>query len=569
MKKSIKYMTYMIFIIFGIIVSYLFLLSIFSTSYISTCPFPDKEFTYYCPDNPWMHIIILSIFSLIGILIFHFSHYTRRIVLILEKFAKYIPFVVFICGVLWIYTIKLVPIADQLAVVNAAAYFKHGDFSFMEKGSYLDIYPHQLGLVLIIYYFSLIFGENNYMFFQLINVISLAVIVFLSSKLAFEITKSKAISAIITYFSALFFPLFLYSVFIYGTMPGLALTFLSFYLLLRYINGDSVIKLVIAVFCIVIAVFIKQNYLIGLIAFSIILVFYSIKEKHFPSLLLLLLIIPIYLSGTVFINSEIKRITGITPGSGYPKSSWIYMGMKENATKASGWFYDYTSEIYSTYDMDTDKTNSAIIYDIKIRLKDFINDPLYAIKFFSKKTASQWNNPTFQCFWIYLSSYSLDARNLHQTDFTDKIIGISEDSTVNKNIINVFNTFQSFILFGAVLYCVYYIKRSAQETDIKTLLLPLFFIGGFLFHLMWEAKSLYTLPYFVTLIPLAIIGFKDFIIDLYVSTFVNKRMLSKPIIILIILVVLVLLISVLPWNINNDIFKIVEYSEQYSTDTWN
>ena len=33
-------------------------------------------------------------------------------------------------------------------------------------------------------------------------------------------------------------------------------------------------------------------------------------------------------------------------------------------------------------------------------------------------------------------------------------------------------------------------------------------VGGFLFHLVWEAKGQYTLPYMVLVIPLAVEGWR-------------------------------------------------------------
>ena len=32
-------------------------------------------------------------------------------------------------------------------------------------------------------------------------------------------------------------------------------------------------------------------------------------------------------------------------------------------------------------------------------------------------------------------------------------------------------------------------------------------IGGFMFHMVWEAKSQYTLPYFVLLLPYTVMGY--------------------------------------------------------------
>lgn len=40
------------------------------------------------------------------------------------------------------------------------------------------------------------------------------------------------------------------------------------------------------------------------------------------------------------------------------------------------------------------------------------------------------------------------------------------------------------------------------------ILLPITFIGGFVFHIFWEAKGLFAMPYFLLLIPLCVLGYQ-------------------------------------------------------------
>ena len=63
---------------------------------------------------------------------------------------------------------------------------------------------------------------------------------------------------------------------------------------------------------------------------------------------------------------------------------------------------------------------------------------------------------------------------------------------------------QSIILLGSMLYAV---NTLIEGTFAGAAVLPLTFIGGFIFHLFWEGKCQYTLPYFMLLLPLSIIGF--------------------------------------------------------------
>ena len=46
-----------------------------------------------------------------------------------------------------------------------------------------------------------------------------------------------------------------------------------------------------------------------------------------------------------------------------------------------------------------------------------------------------------------------------------------------------------------------------RRRDMESSLLPLIILGGLLYHLLFEAKSQYALPYFVLMIPMAAFGF--------------------------------------------------------------
>jgi hypothetical protein len=53
----------------------------------------------------------------------------------------------------------------------------------------------------------------------------------------------------------------------------------------------------------------------------------------------------------------------------------------------------------------------------------------------------------------------------------------------------------------SALYMILLIKK--REVRIESILLPLYFIGGFAFQLFWETKGRYCFPYYVCLLILA------------------------------------------------------------------
>lgn len=61
---------------------------------------------------------------------------------------------------------------------------------------------------------------------------------------------------------------------------------------------------------------------------------------------------------------------------------------------------------------------------------------------------------------------------------------------------------------------------------LHRLLLPTIFIGGFIFHLFWEAKSQYTITYFVLLIPYCAKGLMDMTNEM-IDSFRNIRVVKS------------------------------------------
>ena len=55
--------------------------------------------------------------------------------------------------------------------------------------------------------------------------------------------------------------------------------------------------------------------------------------------------------------------------------------------------------------------------------------------------------------------------------------------------------------------------KYKKELSNEAILMITIFLGGFFFHVLWEAKSRYVIPYFVVLIPIACISLNKEILD--------------------------------------------------------
>ena len=68
--------------------------------------------------------------------------------------------------------------------------------------------------------------------------------------------------------------------------------------------------------------------------------------------------------------------------------------------------------------------------------------------------------------------------------------------------LDVMNVYQQFVFFCLLLGLI----RLTKKKDLLRCLLPLILLGGLLYHLLFEAKSQYALPYFVMILPIAAYG---------------------------------------------------------------
>ena len=66
----------------------------------------------------------------------------------------------------------------------------------------------------------------------------------------------------------------------------------------------------------------------------------------------------------------------------------------------------------------------------------------------------------------------------------------------------IMKVFQVFVYVFTFIFAINIYRKKEEVLTI----IPIAFIGGTLFHMIWEAKSRYVFPYFVFLIPLAAYG---------------------------------------------------------------
>lgn len=481
-QKLVEFFKNIVMGVAMLILSYLFVVSLFLTSNIDIY----SEVSTFSKDNIYINLIcILLILIFIGWLKDKLGKLDSK------KLTLFVMILVSAFCLFYIFFVRAYPKADQAVVLNQAYQFSIGNYETLEVGRYMNVFAHQLGLVFILEQIGNIVGQNNYIFLQCLNVIFIDLIIFYLYKMCDYIFKKNELCNLTVLLSGFCIPLLLYTIFVYGNLPGCALSLMAIYYEIKYFKDQKSRYLILSIIFIAVAYLVRSNNLIILIA-MIIAYFVELIDKKNALYILCIFITAISCFGlTLGVKKYYSVVSGYPINTPMPKTLWISMAINDNSPLCEGWYDRYIVDVYDMTNYDYDEANRIAIKDIKSRLTYFKNNPKDAIRFFSRKINSTWINPDFQSFWIA------------QTEENASHWGALEKSLfygkINKALSFIMNISQTLIYLGALVFVLTHFKKI----EFSQLALIIIFIGGFLFHIIWEAKSQYVITYFILLFPYA------------------------------------------------------------------
>lgn len=495
LEKLEKHTLNIVKAIFIVILLFLLIISIFDNSVVNK-----KEYTEYKSDYFIINVISIVTVSVLAAVI------KIKNIKISKKFIIISTVIWLIACVLWVSMTQFQPRADQKYTLNSALEMKQNNFSSLEKGGYLYMNPHQYGLTLYFYMLSFIFNENTYLWVQIINILALLVGFYAIYRIIDLFYDDKNISRYTMLGLLLYVPIAMYVTFIYGNIIGFACSSLAIMFEVFYLKNEKKRNIAGMLIFAALAIAFKSNYLICLIAMIILLLLEAIFRKKIKYILPIIIICLSYILSLYGVRYAMKAISNVEANDGIPNITYVAMGMQEGQM-APGWYNEYNQKTYKKNKYNSEITTEKAKESINEHLETFKNDPKYALKFYYEKTASQWNNPTFQSVWVNQNRKTILRKN--------RIVkSIQKNNRIGKILVEYMNILQSLILFGALSYFI----LNYKNIKMIELIFPITFIGGFLFHLIWEAKCQYTITYFILLIPYSIVGYQcvaDKLIKLY------------------------------------------------------
>lgn len=405
--------------------------------------------------------------------------------------------IVLVCGMLWIGSLDRVPEGDQAYVYGAASYFIEGQYSFLEKGGYCQIYPQQLGLIALIELLFRAVGTYQYFAFEVINVLMAAGIVGIGYLLLKEL---KGTFEAVVYCFAMIgcVPLVCYTSWVYGDICGLFFVMLSMLFLCRLQRTHKWLDGVFSVVMGVLSVLVRRTNLIFFVALFLLSLVYIAGRREMKYFVVIAAMSLGFLLCNCAIEGIYEKRSGNEISQGLPTNSWIAMGMQEYRG-VCGWYNNMPKEVGAACDWDFDATEQVMDGIIKERLETFLADPVYGITFYTKKILSQWNEPLYQS--VYFSAkYEGDDRP-EEGSSLDRLYRTEGGYF---QLFELANIWQFIVYFGMLLYFV--CVKTWKEQPIKWIL-AVTIIGGAFFSVLWEAKARYIFPYYVMMFPLMVQGY--------------------------------------------------------------
>lgn len=301
------------------------------------------------------------------------------------------------------------------------------------------------------------------------------------------------------------------------------------------------------------SVMLRKNSLIPVIAVLLVLLFEALRPGRNGKMRLGLLIMAVCLAVTSIsvlpLTQKIyEKKAGNTLSSGVTAMSYLAMGMQE-ASRGCGWYNGFNIDTYDTAGMDTALANEISRLAIDERLTYFREHPGYTADFYLHKHLSQWADGTYASRQATLATYG------GRSAFFKEVY----EGSLSGGYIEWCNAWQNVLYLGVLVFCIGSLKKRrkskvvghmadqtaghtegctadhiADQLDADQLgadrhgadrhgadrlgadrhgadrlgadrlyiyvgLIAV--LGGFLFHIFWEANSRYIFSYSLLLMP--------------------------------------------------------------------
>lgn len=473
---------------------YVLILNVFCTCYTSADRF---ELNYYSGDIVILNIAAIAFFVAAAA----FAGKARMSSFIGKHFAvikAVLLILIAALGAVFVFSCGLGAGVDQLYVQRSVDELRNGSNASYQPLMYMEVHSNQFSFALISYLMSFVTGTYNYMAFRLMNVLFLVLLYNELSLIGKRMGLGRTGQILILLLGVFFLPTTLYTLFIYGNLAGVALSALAVRLMIDAFDKKKMIFGFLSCLAMFAACIFKTNYMIFVIGIGIYCFFKALSSKQFRNLIfVVLLAVSLWLSSFIP-HTVLKNLTGLPLDNGMSYMSYVAMGLQDNSQNYAGGFNGFNEDSYMAVNGDS-KAHTEYSADVTRQiLAAMSEDPAYILNFFTRKQLHQWADPVYKAYW--------SSQAVPQYDTADWFYHFLRPD-YEYPVTVAFSFFQLWAWLGAILFI--WLGRKNEHFE-EALIMPLIFIGGFIFHTFWEAKSQYVFAFFVILFPVAVMGWREF-----------------------------------------------------------
>lgn len=299
----------------------------------------------------------------------------------------------------------------------------------------------------------------------------------------------------------LYLPIYLYLPFLYGEALAICFTFAFLWQLASFLGDRKKLRMLFLAAFACLMVICRANAMIVLIAVAIVLLLMMIRKWDKWLLAAILVTFAAVFAGRGLVTWQYELRAGEKVSDGIPVSAWIAMGMMEDI-RGNGWYNGYGPELYAECGYDAEAVDREAKAYMAERIRKFGKNPKACLAFYKGKALSQWNEPTAESLLVLRASVDTEqiSNGKYQLMFGNRY----------QPYLSYMNSYQFLLYLLAFLGCIRLLTGKAGKKGMLEqylfCVLALLLIGGFLFQLLWEAKSRYIYYYMVLLLPLATLG---------------------------------------------------------------
>lgn len=401
-----------------------------------------------------------------------------------------------IADILWTIFVRAPIVGDQVHVNSMGQLFYRGydeeiinsdTYAGIPLGEYIQAYNQQIPQAFLYSLFFRLIHIDELGTPRALNVIAIIIILVAIYKIGNMISKNHKVNKVrlmVLFLTFLSLPML--STFVYGDIPSLAFALLSVYYMMKFVDYNKLKYFTLATIFSMIAYMFRMNSLIFVIATVIYLLFNlftkitskTVKENIINALLIVIFIVVSTVPAQIVNNYYINKYN-LDKSKEYPNISYILMGMSES-WRGNGW---YNEDIGEPALKNPESSKEEYAEKIKDRLTYFSQNMGYTFRFYIMKLASMWSENTYSAVRLNL---------LHESE-DDYLKVIKEPLTF----------YQKALLILMCVCSIIVLIQNRKNLSVNVIYLLLIFMGGFAFHIIWEAKSRYIIPYIVVLIPVA------------------------------------------------------------------